>query len=298
MANPDSSFSMRGAIDLSALAAARKAEAESAQARATAPAGAIVDVNELNFEVEVLARSQQVPVVVQFWSPRSQLCLQLVPVLEKLTAQHAGKVVLAKVNVDVEQRLAVEFQLQSVPAVFMVVGGQARGLFQEVPSDDQLRQLFEQIVKVGEQLAGAEEGDAPAEEPVDPRYERAFEAIEQRDWPAARAAYQEVLSANPADEDAKAGLAQVELLARTDGLDVTAIAASAPTTTDELLVVADCLILTGRPDVAFEKLLDGFAKAEGAEQDSVRNRLLELFLVVGDSDVVRVARRNLTNLLY
>ena len=87
-------LNLQGAIDLGALAAARKAQEASSEVRSKAPAGIILDVSEINFEVEVMHRSQSLPVVVNFWSPRSQGSTVLSPLLEKLTAEQRGKVVL------------------------------------------------------------------------------------------------------------------------------------------------------------------------------------------------------------
>jgi putative thioredoxin len=76
-----------------------------------------VDVNEVTFEQEVLERSKQVPVVVDFWADWCGPCKQLSPALEKAEAAREGQVVLAKVDVDANQRLGALFQVQGIPAV-------------------------------------------------------------------------------------------------------------------------------------------------------------------------------------
>jgi putative thioredoxin len=76
-----------------------------------------VDVTEATFEAEVVERSRQVPVVVDFWAEWCGPCKQLTPALEKAEAARGGKVVLAKVDVDSNQRLAAAFQVQGIPAV-------------------------------------------------------------------------------------------------------------------------------------------------------------------------------------
>jgi putative thioredoxin len=76
-----------------------------------------VDVTEATFEQEVLERSKQVPVVVDFWAEWCGPCKQLTPALERAEAARDGQVVLAKVDVDANQRLGALFQVQGIPAV-------------------------------------------------------------------------------------------------------------------------------------------------------------------------------------
>ena len=114
--------------------------------------------------------------------------------------------------------------------MFAVIAGQPVPLFQGAYPEAQIRQILDELLRVaaeqgvaGTLAAEAPEGDvaeqAIAEPPADPRFEAAYDAIEAGDWDAARAAYQAVLAASPADPDAAAGLAMVGLYARTDGRD-------------------------------------------------------------------------------
>ncbi len=213
-------FSARGAVDLGALATARQNQQKAAQAMANAPAGVVIDVTTENFQAEVIDRSMQVPVVLDLWAEWCGPCKQLSPILEKLAADDGGRWVLAKVDVDAEQQIAAAFQVQSIPSVFAVIAGQPVPLFQGAYPESQIRQILDELLRVaaeqgvaGTLAAEAPEGASPEPEviepPVDPRFEAAYDAIEAGDWDAARAAYQAVLAASPADPDAAAGLAMV-----------------------------------------------------------------------------------------
>ena len=301
----NSKLNLQGAVDLGALAAARKAQEASSAARATAPDGIIFDVSEMTFEPEVIHRSQSLPVVVNFWSPRSQGSQVLSPLLEKLTAEQRGKVLLAHVEADSNPRLVQAFQLQTVPAVFLVIAGQVQPLFTNPVPEEQLRPLFAEIVKAAEQAglvgdvsAEEDKAESEAETPVDPRFQSAYDAINEGDWDAAEAAFNTVLSANPADEDAKAGLANVGLMRRTENIDFDAVALIKPTNEVERLAKADSLILLGRADEAYAVLVEGVALSSGQEREAYKTRLLEFFVLMGDSEQVRAARRALTNALF
>ena len=84
----------------------------------------VYDVTEATFQAEVLERSRTVPVVVDFWADWCAPCHALAPVLERAVEAHGGEVVLARVDVDQNPRLAMAFQVQGIPAVKAFMGGQ------------------------------------------------------------------------------------------------------------------------------------------------------------------------------
>lgn len=307
-----SSFNAYGAVDLGALAARSSAPRPAPagagdRAAAGAGGGAVLDVSEATFEQEVIERSMTVPVVIDFWASWCEPCKQLTPVLEKLAGEYAGRFVLAKIDADAEQRLAAAFRVQSIPTVFAVLKGQPVPLFQGALPEEQVRGAIEQVLEVaaangitGTVAAGAPAPAAPAEPAVDPRFDEAYDAIERGDYDAAAAAYRSVLAQSPADADARAGLAQVELLRRVDGTDPDAVLAAAtdPADVDAQCAAADVLLLTGDVDGAFGRLVDAVRRTSGDDRERARARLLELFELVGDDPRVAKARLALANALF
>ncbi|MBT9605311.1 tetratricopeptide repeat protein [Microbacterium sp.] len=312
MSTPTPGSVLRGAVDLSSLRNRPQPPAESAAgASAAAPASSLVfDVTDASF-AQVLELSRSVPVVVDLWAEWCGPCKQLSPVLEKVVTELAGKVVLAKVDVDANPQLAQGFRAQSIPMVVALVAGQPVPLFTGAVPEQQVREVFAQLLQLAAQhgvtgtvpVEGAEDAvEEPAEAPLPPLHAEAFAAIEEGDYPRAIAAYERALEENPRDADARAGLGQVRLLDRVQGADLQAAraaAAAAPTDLEAQFLVADLDVAGGHIDDAFARLLDLFASRPSEDRAPVRERLLDLFGLVGDEDarVIR-ARSRLASLLF
>jgi putative thioredoxin len=146
------------------------------------------------------------------------------------------------------------------------------------------------------------ENAEPAEEPLPPLHQEAFDAISAGDFALAIQKYQTAIAQNPRDELAIAGLAQVSLLARVNGADAEAVrsaAAAAPQSVAAQLAVADLDVSGGHLEDAFARLLDLFPSLDADGKNTVRTRLLEYFEIAGADDPrVVAARRVLTGLLY
>jgi putative thioredoxin len=306
-----------GAVDLAALAAQNAARQRAEEARAAAveaaasgqapPPAAVLEVTEATFQADVMDRSMATPVVVDFWAEWCGPCKQLSPVLERLAAESDGAWVLAKVDVDANQRLAQAFQIQSIPTVHVVWQGQVVPGFMGALPEPQVRQFLAEVVKLaGETPAAAAVDGAAADETMDPLLQDAYDAVERDDLEAAERAFRAQLDAKPADPDAKAGLTQVEVLRRTRELDPDAAIAAGDTVTyagpadvETALAAADCELLLDRVDAAFARLTDGVRRTSGAERAALRDHLLSLFDLVGNEDPrVPKARTALANALF
>ncbi|MDG4823398.1 tetratricopeptide repeat protein [Asanoa sp. WMMD1127] len=309
MSEPRTSPSIftRGAVDLGALRPAASPSPApsagppaggSAPGGAAAPGGApgsvaIIDVTEATFQSEVLERSLTTPVVIDFWAEWCEPCKQLSPVLEKLAVEGGGAWVLARVDVDANQRLAQMFRVQGIPMVFAVVGGQPVDAFSGVVPEAQLRQWIGAVLKAG----GVE-----VETPADPRLESADDALMVGDLDAAEAAYKKILFESPADAAAEAGLAQVSLYRRVQGIDAAKAltdASAAPSDIPAQLLAADVEVLSGEAERAYKRLIDLIRRSVGDDKETVRKHLVTLFTIAGPDDpAVSAARRALASALY
>ncbi|MSV55459.1 MAG: tetratricopeptide repeat protein [Actinobacteria bacterium] len=304
-----SNMNLQGAIDLGAVAAAREAQAKAAQVaaeRANNPIAAslIIDVTTATFEQDVIAQSMTVPVVVDLWATWCEPCKQLSPILEKLALEYDGRWILAKIDVDAEPQVAAAFQVQSIPTVYAVIGGQVAPMFQGAMPEPQVRQVLETVLAEAEKIGiSSQVGESESEEvrqaPSDPRFDAAESALEAGDWPAAVNAYQTILAASPADPIAKIGLLNVHLLQRTDGRELADDIATVTLETDSVLRAADATFLMGEYLDAFALLIEHIKNSAGKDRDQTRERLLELFEIAGPADPAVVKGRSaLTNALF
>jgi putative thioredoxin len=314
------SAALSGAVDLSALKAradaanrppAAPAPAQPGQAPAQPQSGFVIDVTEETFQADVVERSLQVPVVVDLWAEWCGPCKQLSPVLERLAAAANGAWILAKIDVDANPRIAQLFGVQSIPTVVAIAGGQPVEAFSGAQPEPQIRQwldglldaLRDRLPGIRAAEAGAVAG-APAEpepEPEDERFVEAETAFSNGDYATAEAAYQKILAAEPANEDAKAALAQVRFLARAEAADPSVVvrADTSPEDIDAQLSAADVELAGQRVEKAFARLLDTVRRTSGTDRDRVRTHLVELFgLFPPDDPAVAQARRDLASALY
>jgi putative thioredoxin len=305
--DPTPANGIRGAVDLSALVQ----RPEQSSQRVGGGDRLVFETDDASFN-SALELSRTVPVIVVLWASWSEQSSTLVATLERLVRAREGRVALAEVEADRSPQIVQAFQAQSIPTVVALVAGQPVSLFAGVQPDDVIDQVLDQLLELGAQhgVSGRIEGeDAPAdgaaepvEEPLPPLHQEAYDAIERGDFAAAASAYRTAMAQDPRDSLAVAGLAQVNLLARLQGRtldEIRGAAASAPDDLDAQLDVADLDLSGGHIEDAFDRLLTLFPKLDAEGKTRVRERLVELFEVVGTEDPrVMAARRRLTNLLY
>jgi len=302
-----SGAAVRGAVDLSSLVRAAQAPAAPPGSRGDTAAettGLVRDTDEAGFGA-VVELSRTVPVIVEFYADG------IAPVLGALISSYAGRLVLATIDGNRNPSIAQAFQIQQVPAVVSLVAGRPLPLFVGMPSEPEVRQVLDQVLEFAEQngvvglisTGESEPSNVEASEPpLPPLHLKAYDAISDGDYVAAASAYRTAIAQNPRDQLAVAGLAQVTLLQRLEGLvaaDARSAAAAAPDVADAQLAVADLDLSGGHVDDAFARLLRVFPGQDGEGKVAIRARLLDYFEIVGIDDPRTIAaRRALTTLLY
>jgi putative thioredoxin len=167
---------------------------------------------------------------------------------------------------------------------------------------EQIQLVIIKVLEVAKEngLSGKAVVKEPEKEPeLSPTLTAAYAAIDSGDYQAAMALYEKALLENPNDSLAEAGLAQVKLLIRLEGKDLSAITDSEANSPESILEKADALIATGNPGAGFALLLSLFEMTAKDQREPIRLRLVEMFLVTGnDNPEVIAARKALSLLLF
>ncbi|RRO10937.1 co-chaperone YbbN [Pectobacterium aquaticum] len=279
----------------------------------------IVDVNESNLH-QVLEHSTTLPVLFYFWSGRSQHCLELEPVLDKLAQEYAGQFVLAKVDCDAEQRVAAQFGLRSIPTVYLFKDGQPLDGFQGPQPEEAIRELLKRALPKEEELKVAQAQQLIQEDKLPEAMQLlkdAWQLSQQRSDIGLMLA--EVQIQIKRSEDAEAVLAtiplqdrdtryhslvaQIELLkqaADTPEIQHLQQQLDADPQNAELAVqLALQLHQVGRNEEALELLMGFLKKDLAVANGSARKTLMDIMAALGTSDALAARyRRQLYSLLY
>ena len=257
-----------------------------------------LEVTVENLNSNILPLSLVRPVIVLMWSPRSAESQAMITTLGKLEQVYEAKWSLARVNIDTHPEIAQAFQTKNVPYAVAIIAEQMVPLFEQAYPEAQVRLVIDKVLALSAQQGI---GEAPVEQ-MEPEEEEAMKALESGEFAHAEAAYKKWLSRKPNENLAKLGLAQTQLLIRTEGLDLNQVIeelTKSPTDIDLQLRAADIEIVNGGVEAAFSRLLNLVKATQGDDKNKVKNHLLNLFALVDQSDPRLIsARKELASSIF
>ena len=266
----------------------------------SAPAGPTpgVAVTAENLTSEFLPLSKTRPVILFCWSPRSAESVEMLSVMGLLETSYKGAWSLGRVDIDAQPQVAQALQTQKIPYAVALINEQIVPLFEQAYPEAQIRLVLDKVLTLASEQGV---GEAPVEV-IEPEEEEAVAALETGDFATAEAAYKKLLARKPADSFAKLGLAQTQLLIRTNGLVLDAVIKEAtdnPTDLSLQLRAADMEIVNGGVEAAFTRLLHAVKESAGDDRNKAKEHLLSLFALVDPADPrLTAARSALANALF
>jgi putative thioredoxin len=273
----------------------------------------VIDVDEATFETDVLLKSHEVPVVVDFWAPWCGPCKILSPILERSALEAGGSFILAKLNVDENPGLAVRYGVQGIPAVKAFINGEVAHEFVGAQPEGMVRRFLDQII--------------PNE--LDQAIKEARSSLMTHQWEDAEEAFREIMSENDANPAAALGLLE-SLMMQGRGEEAKKLIADFPAGTeyaraesyrplanllaevegngpgyDESDPLSAELYQTGRLighgniPAAMDGLIDILRQDKHYRDDLPRKIMLGLFEILGDEDTLtQQYRRELASVLF
>jgi putative thioredoxin len=257
-----------------------------------------IEVSVENLSSEILPLSLVRPVIVLMWSPRSPESGEMVKLLGKLEGDYKQAFALARVDIEAHPQVAQAFQTKTVPYAVAIIAEQMVPLFEQAYPEAQVRMVLDKVLTLASEQGV---GQAPVEQ-MEAEEIEAMEALEAGNYLAAEAAYKKWLSRKPSENLAKLGLAQTQLLMRTEGLDLNQVIDESTNNPGDIalqLKAADVEIVNGGVEAAFTRLLHAVRATTGDDRSKVKDHLLNLFALVDPSDPRLVAaRKELASALF
>jgi putative thioredoxin len=257
-----------------------------------------IEVSVENLSSDILPLSLVRPVIVLMWSPRSAESVEMIKVLGKLEVDYKGAFALARVDIEAHPQVAQAFQTKAVPYAVAIIAEQMVPLFEQSYPEAQVRMVMDKVLTLASEQGI---GQAPVEQ-MEAEEIEAMDALEAGNYVAAEEAYKKWLSRKPSENLAKLGLAQTQLLMRTEGLELSEVidqSALNPSDIALQLKAADVEIVNGGVEAAFARLIHAVRATSGDERTKVKDHLLNLFALVDQSDPRLVAaRKELASALF
>ena len=251
---------------------------------------------------DYLPLSEKIPILMLFVQASDEASDSLLKSVTALVQKTAGAMIALVVDAAASPELAQAFELNQIPSAYGLLKGQPAPLFVGNQPMEQIQLVITRVLEVAKEngLTGkAVVKEAEKEPELSATMTAAYAAIDSGDYQSASSLYEKALLENPNDSLAEAGLAQVNLLIRLEGKDLSAIVASEPNSPESILEIADALIATGDAASGFTLLLSLFEKTAKDQREPIRLRLVEMFLVAGnDNPEVVAARKSLSLMLF
>jgi putative thioredoxin len=257
-----------------------------------------IEVSVENLSSDILPLSLVRPVIVVMWSPRSTESADMVKVLGKLEVDYKHAFALARVDIEANPQVGQAFQTKSIPYAVAIIAEQMVPLFEQSYPEAQVRMVIDKVLALASEQGI---GEAPVEQ-MEAEEIEALEALEAGNYLAAEVAYKKWLSRKPSENLAKIGLAQTQLLIRTEGLELEAVISESTKNPSDIglqLKAADVEIVNGGVEAAFTRLLHAVRATTADDRAKVKDHLLNLFALVDPSDPRLVAaRKELASALF